>query len=210
MADRSENGSRDPTPPDVPRAERTPTSTGCAASARVQRYARGDCMFQGRRARAWACSSLLDGHGGDHPARRPGPHRADRTPGPGAVPWPRSRSSRGARRWSTATPTADVEALLVPPDQLRALIIAEADLGERLVRAMILRRVALIESGASGPVLIGPPDIGRRAAAAELPAPQRPPVPAWSTSTQDADAAALLEQYGEADAAGRPAPTARC
>ncbi len=29
----------------------------------------------------------------------------------------------------------DVETLLVPPDQLRALIIAEADLGERMVRA---------------------------------------------------------------------------
>jgi thioredoxin reductase (NADPH) len=51
-----------------------------------------------------------------------------------------------------------VEALLVPPEQLRALIIAEADLGERLVRSLILRRVGLIEAGASGPVLIGRPD----------------------------------------------------
>jgi thioredoxin reductase (NADPH) len=51
----------------------------------------------------------------------------------------------------------DVEALLVPPEQLRALIIAEADLGERIVRALILRRVALVQSGASGPVLIGQP-----------------------------------------------------
>ena len=41
------------------------------------------------------------------------------------------------------------------PEQLRALIIAEADLGERIVRALILRRVGLIESGASGPVLVG-------------------------------------------------------
>src|SRR6266853_2573895 len=48
----------------------------------------------------------------------------------------------------------DVETLLVPPSQLRALIIAEADLGERIVRALILRRVRLIDSGASGPVLI--------------------------------------------------------
>lgn len=31
----------------------------------------------------------------------------------------------------------DVETLLVAPGQLRALIIAEADLGERLVRALI-------------------------------------------------------------------------
>jgi len=51
----------------------------------------------------------------------------------------------------------EVEALLVPHEQLRALIIAEADLGERLVRAMILRRVALIELGKVGPVLIGDP-----------------------------------------------------
>ncbi|TKC87655.1 FAD-dependent oxidoreductase [Trinickia terrae] len=48
-----------------------------------------------------------------------------------------------------------VDAILVPPDQLRALIIAEADLGERIMRALILRRVALIEQGAGGPVLIG-------------------------------------------------------
>jgi len=51
----------------------------------------------------------------------------------------------------------EVEALLVPPPQLRALIIAEADLGERIVRALILRRVGLIEAGAAGPVLIGDP-----------------------------------------------------
>ncbi len=48
----------------------------------------------------------------------------------------------------------DVEALLVAPEALRALIIAEADLGERVVRALILRRVGLVETNASGPVLI--------------------------------------------------------
>ncbi|MDB5958212.1 FAD-dependent oxidoreductase [Ramlibacter sp.] len=48
-----------------------------------------------------------------------------------------------------------VQALLVPPAQLRALITAEADLGERIIRALILRRVALIERGAAGAVLIG-------------------------------------------------------
>ena len=50
-----------------------------------------------------------------------------------------------------------VDTLLVAPGQLRALLIAEVDLGERLVRALILRRAALIEAGASGPVLIGQP-----------------------------------------------------
>jgi thioredoxin reductase (NADPH) len=49
----------------------------------------------------------------------------------------------------------DVEALLIPPDRLHALIVVEAELGERIVRALILRRVAHIESGGSGPVLIG-------------------------------------------------------
>jgi len=53
-----------------------------------------------------------------------------------------------------------VEALLIPPDQLRALLIAEAELGERVMRALILRRVRLLESGAGGPVIVGRADNG--------------------------------------------------
>jgi thioredoxin reductase (NADPH) len=48
-----------------------------------------------------------------------------------------------------------VDALLIPPAKLRALIVAEAELGERIMRALILRRVSLIEKGAGGPILIG-------------------------------------------------------
>src|SRR5712691_7790550 len=48
-----------------------------------------------------------------------------------------------------------VEALIIPPDRLRALLIAEADLGERIMRALILRRVGLLEAGAGGPVIVG-------------------------------------------------------
>ncbi len=55
------------------------------------------------------------------------------------------------------TAEGDVETLLIPPDKLRALLIAEADLGERIMRALILRRVRLIQEGNGGPVLIGPP-----------------------------------------------------
>jgi thioredoxin reductase (NADPH) len=51
-----------------------------------------------------------------------------------------------------------VETLLIPPEQLRALLVAEADLGERIMRALILRRVSLIQGGVGGPVLIGPPN----------------------------------------------------
>jgi thioredoxin reductase (NADPH) len=50
----------------------------------------------------------------------------------------------------------DVETLLIPPEKLRALLVAEADLGERIMRALILRRVNLIQAGVGGPVLIGP------------------------------------------------------
>lgn len=52
---------------------------------------------------------------------------------------------------------SDVEALVIPPPRLRALLVAEAALGEQIMRALILRRVGLIESGA-GPVIIGPDD----------------------------------------------------
>ncbi|MET0445018.1 MAG: cyclic nucleotide-binding domain-containing protein, partial [Pseudorhodoplanes sp.] len=52
----------------------------------------------------------------------------------------------------------DVETLLIPPERLRALLVAEADLGERIMRALILRRVNLIQGGVGGPVLIGDAD----------------------------------------------------
>jgi len=51
-----------------------------------------------------------------------------------------------------------VEALVMRPDGLRALLVAEADIGETIMRALILRRVGLIEFGAGGPVIIGPAD----------------------------------------------------
>jgi thioredoxin reductase (NADPH) len=63
-----------------------------------------------------------------------------------------------------ARAVGDVEAIVVPPEALRALLVAEAELGERILRALILRRVALIEIGFGGPVLIGAlksPDVTR-------------------------------------------------
>jgi thioredoxin reductase (NADPH) len=55
-------------------------------------------------------------------------------------------------------------AIVVLPETLRALLIAEAELGERILRALILRRVALIELGFGGPVVVGAlksPDVTR-------------------------------------------------
>jgi thioredoxin reductase (NADPH) len=58
-----------------------------------------------------------------------------------------------------ATAEGDVETLLIPPQGVRSLLVAEADLGERIMRALILRRVNLIQSGAGGPALVGPPNM---------------------------------------------------
>src|SRR5579872_1868325 len=88
----------------------------------------------------------------------------------------------------------DAEALLIPPENLRALMIDEPELGERIMRALILRRIVLIESGAGGPVLIGSessPDVirlqgflARNAYPHQLLDPAR-----------DEDAAKLVQQY---------------
>ncbi|UCI08172.1 FAD-dependent oxidoreductase [Mesorhizobium sp. B1-1-8] len=53
-----------------------------------------------------------------------------------------------------------VEAIVIPSQRLRDLMVQEANLGERVMRALILRRVGLLESGISGPIIIGPPDNG--------------------------------------------------
>jgi thioredoxin reductase (NADPH) len=50
----------------------------------------------------------------------------------------------------------DVEAIVVPPRRLRDVFVQEAVLGERIMRALILRRVGLLQAGQSGPILIGP------------------------------------------------------
>jgi thioredoxin reductase (NADPH) len=88
----------------------------------------------------------------------------------------------------------DVEALLIPPHKLRALMIEEPELGERIMQALILRRIALIEAGAGGPVLIGPassPDVIRlQGFLARNAYPHQLLDP-----TQDEDAAKLVKQY---------------
>ena len=55
----------------------------------------------------------------------------------------------------------EVEVLELPAESLRALLVAHAELGERIVRALILRRVGLIEQNSGGPVIVGPRGHGR-------------------------------------------------
>jgi thioredoxin reductase (NADPH) len=50
----------------------------------------------------------------------------------------------------------ELETLVLDAECLRAVIVAEAELGERLMRAFILRRVQLITNKPGGPILIGP------------------------------------------------------
>src|SRR2546422_4918758 len=54
-----------------------------------------------------------------------------------------------------------VEALLLPPEGLRALLVAEVELGERILRSLTLRRLGLLALGFGGPVLIRPPTDSR-------------------------------------------------
>jgi thioredoxin reductase (NADPH) len=51
----------------------------------------------------------------------------------------------------------ELQALAIESEALRAIVVAEAELGERIMRALILRRLGLIQANGSGPVLIGPP-----------------------------------------------------
>jgi thioredoxin reductase (NADPH) len=53
-----------------------------------------------------------------------------------------------------------VDALIIAPERLRALLVAEAEVGERIMRALILRRVGLIETGSGGPVIVGHAESG--------------------------------------------------
>jgi thioredoxin reductase (NADPH) len=56
-----------------------------------------------------------------------------------------------------AVAETDVEALVVPAPRLRDVLVQEASLGERIMRALILRRVGLLQAGQTGPILIGVP-----------------------------------------------------
>jgi len=54
-----------------------------------------------------------------------------------------------------ASAAGEVEAIVIPPRRLRDVLVQEAELGERLMRALILRRVGLLQAGQTGPILIG-------------------------------------------------------
>ena len=63
----------------------------------------------------------------------------------------------GARSLVDGKAVGPVEVLILPPDGLRALLLAEVELGERILRALMLRRVGAQALGIGGPVLVGSP-----------------------------------------------------
>ncbi|WP_372391402.1 FAD-dependent oxidoreductase [Xanthomonas sp. NCPPB 3582] len=127
------------------------------ASGPAQRFAAGDTVFDVGDAHApvWVVLEgsievvRRDGLGNEKPITR-------HTPGQftGEV-------SQLAGRASLAAGRAGPEGCLALPfdtAHLRALMISSAEVGEVVMRALILRRVGLIEGDASGSVLIGAPD----------------------------------------------------
>lgn len=89
---------------------------------------------------------------------------------------------------------SDLDTVLIPSENLRALLIAEAELGDRIMRALILRRVALVEAGAGGPVLIGPALSGDMIRLENFLSRNAYPHQVLDPA-QDRDAATLVEQY---------------
>jgi thioredoxin reductase (NADPH) len=93
------------------------------------------------------------------------PHEIDRkaetivTHGPGSFMGELAQLS-GRPALVDSIAESDVEAIQIPPPRLRELMIAEAEIGERIMRALILRRVGLLEEGVGGPVIVG--DVANR------------------------------------------------
>lgn len=54
-----------------------------------------------------------------------------------------------------ANATEETEALIIASRRLRDVLVENAELGEHIMRALILRRVGLLETGAGGPVIVG-------------------------------------------------------
>ncbi|MBV9970810.1 MAG: cyclic nucleotide-binding domain-containing protein [Xanthobacteraceae bacterium] len=87
-----------------------------------------------------------------------------------------------------------VEVLSIPPDRLRALLIAEAELGERIMDALILRRVGMIEKGTGGPVIVGRAESGDVLRLKGFLTRNGHPYE-WLNAETDAKAKVLIERY---------------
>jgi thioredoxin reductase (NADPH) len=97
---------------------------------------------------------IISGHVDVLQRQQSGQHRLIVTHGPGSFMGELAQLS-GRPALIDAYAKDAVHAIVIPTERLRSLLIAEAELGERLMRAFILRRVGLIETGGGGPVIVG-------------------------------------------------------
>jgi thioredoxin reductase (NADPH) len=87
------------------------------------------------------------------------PHDPIVTHGPGSFSGELAQLS-GRPALVDAVARTAVEALVISPHRLSDLLVEEAELGERIMRALILRRVALLDAGVGGPIIVGSADNG--------------------------------------------------
>jgi thioredoxin reductase (NADPH) len=87
-----------------------------------------------------------------------------------------------------------VQAVVIPSERLRVLFVAEAELGECIMRALILRRVGLLEAGAGGPIIVGRPENGDVLRLASFLSRNGHPHQRLDPET-DAEARALIERF---------------
>lgn len=127
---------------------------------RIQSYAAGDALVRAGQA-GHGLIVILSGavemtyHG--EAGHRPGDDNVIVTHGPGGFAGELAQLS-GRPALVDGHAKAPVEAILIAPERLRSLLVGEAELGERIMRALILRRVGLLETGAGGPVIVGRAD----------------------------------------------------
>jgi thioredoxin reductase (NADPH) len=87
-----------------------------------------------------------------------------------------------------------VTVLLIPPDQVRALLVAETELGDRILNALMMRRATMVELGTGGPAIIGNPENGDVVRLEGFLARNSHPSQRLDPQT-DPEAQALLERY---------------
>ncbi len=88
----------------------------------------------------------------------------------------------------------DVKTLRLDTDALLQLLIVDAAISEMIMRALILRRVALIDSGTAGPILIGSPSLTDMVRLEGFLARNGVPKTLLDPDTDD-DARALIERF---------------
>jgi thioredoxin reductase (NADPH) len=96
---------------------------------------------------------------------------------------------------ATGRAVTDCEVLVIEESALRTLVITEAELSETIMRAFILRRVALIQDQSGGVILIGSQDSDLTLGLREFLARNGQPT-AYFDVDQHADSAGLMARFG--------------